>query len=191
MLKKTVEYIKNDKKRKEETKEFKLKTEEDFVKEVVEFKYTNVLLIDQLEIVYKENEILKEILKQVKDKKKNYVVKIQEITEKTENEKEQDMINKVCGRYVEILLGNSTETNIELVDILEEIDQTVNEYSKDNEDLKQKLWKAIQNLRDKDTKVNNIEKELELANDKIEDLQEKVHRINHELEEVQYKCKKE
>ena len=85
------------------------------------------------------------------------------------------MINKVYGRYIEILLRNSTETNIELVDILEEIDQTVNEYSKDNEDLKQKLWKAIQNLRDKDTKVNNIEKELELANNKIEDLQEKVH----------------
>ena len=46
MLEKTVEYIKNDKKRKEEMKEFKLKTEEDFVKEVVEFKYTNVILID-------------------------------------------------------------------------------------------------------------------------------------------------
>jgi hypothetical protein len=63
MLEKIVECMKNDKKRKEETKEFKLKIEEDFVKEVVEFKYTNVLLIDQLEIVYKENEILKEMLK--------------------------------------------------------------------------------------------------------------------------------
>ena len=46
MLEKTVEYMKNDKKRKEETKEFKLKIEEDFIKEVVEFKYTNILLID-------------------------------------------------------------------------------------------------------------------------------------------------
>ena len=49
------------------------------------------------------------------------------------------------------------ESNIELVDILEETDQTVNEYKKDNEDLRQKLWKAIQKLRDKDTKVNDIE----------------------------------
>ena len=52
------------------------------------------------------------------------------------------------------------ETNIELVDILEEKDQTVEEYSKDNKDLRQKLWKAIKKLRENDAKVNDIEKEL-------------------------------
>ena len=71
---------------------------------------------------------------------------------------------------MEILLGNSIELNIELADILEETDQMVDEYSKDNEDLRQKLWKAIQKLRDKDAKVNVIEQELELAKDEIEDL---------------------
>ena len=76
------------------------------------------------------------------------------------------------------------ETNIELVDILEEKDQTVEEYSKDNKDLRQKLWKAIKKLRENDAKVNDIEKELESANDKIKNLQEEVYRINHELEEV-------
>ena len=54
--------MKNDKKRKEDIKELKLNIEEDFVKEVVEFKYTNVILTDQLKIAYKENEILKETL---------------------------------------------------------------------------------------------------------------------------------
>ena len=157
MLEKTVECMKNDKKRKEDIKELKLKTEEDFVKEVVEFKYANVLLTDQLEIASKENEMLKKTLQQVKDKKTNYVIKIQEIKEKNENEKEQDLINEESGQYAEILLGNIMESNIELIDILEETDQTVDEYSKDNEDLRQKLWKAIQKVRDKDVKVNNIE----------------------------------
>ena len=54
MLEKTVECMKNDKKRKEEMEELKLKIEEDFVKEVVEFKYINILLTDQLEIAYKK-----------------------------------------------------------------------------------------------------------------------------------------
>ena len=62
------------------------------------------------------------------------------------------------------------ELNIELVDILEETDQIVDEYSKDNEDLRQKLQKTIQKLRDKDIEVNDIEQELESANDEIEDL---------------------
>jgi len=131
--------MKNDKKRNKNIKELKLKTEEDFVKEVVEFKYANVLLTDQLEIAYKENEMLKKILQQVKDKKTNYVIKIQEIKKKNENEKEQDLINEESRWYVEILLGNIMELNIELVDILEETDQIVDEYSKDNEDLRQKL----------------------------------------------------
>ena len=97
MLEKTVECMKNDKKRKEEMEELKLKTEEDFIKEVVEIKYINVLLTDQLKIAYKENEILKEILQQVKDKKINYVIKIQEIKETNENEKEHDLINEESG----------------------------------------------------------------------------------------------
>ena len=79
----------------------------------------------------------------MKDKKINYVVKIQEIKEKNENEKEQDLINEKSEWYAEILLRNVMESNIELIDILEETDQTVDEYSKDNEDLRQKLWKAI------------------------------------------------
>ena len=44
ILEKTVECMKNIKKRKEETDNLTIKTEEDFVKEVVEIKYTNVIL---------------------------------------------------------------------------------------------------------------------------------------------------
>ena len=62
------------------------------------------------------------------------------------------------------------ESNIELADILEEIDQTVDKYRKENEDLRQTLWKVIQKLRDKNAKVNDIEQELELAKDEIKDL---------------------
>ena len=85
------------KRKKEEMDKIKLKTEEDFVKEVVEIKYENVLLTDQLEIADKEMEILKETLQYLKEKNKSYVVKIPEIKEKTENEKEQVLIQEVCG----------------------------------------------------------------------------------------------
>ena len=82
MLEKIVECMKNNKKRKEETEELKLKTEEDFVKEVVKVKQTNVLLKDQFEIAYKENEILKETLQQVKDKKKVMLLRYQKSKER-------------------------------------------------------------------------------------------------------------
>ena len=62
MLEKTVECMKNVKKRKEEMDKLKIKTEEDFVKEVVKIKYANVLLTDQLKIADKEKKILKETL---------------------------------------------------------------------------------------------------------------------------------
>ena len=92
--------------------------------------------------------------------------------------KKQELIQEAYGQYVEILLGNSMEENIELADILEEINQTVDAYRKENEDLRKKLWKAIQKLKDKDAEVNDIEQELELAKDKIEDLQEEVQQTN-------------
>ena len=39
-----------------------MKTEEDFVKEVVEIKHENIILADQLEIADRETKILKETL---------------------------------------------------------------------------------------------------------------------------------
>ena len=44
---------------------------------------------------------------------------------------------------MEALLGNITESAFELADILEETDQTLGMYKNDNEDLRNKLWKAI------------------------------------------------
>ena len=94
ILEKIVKCIKNIKKRKEETDELKLKTEEDFVKEVVEIKYANILLTDQLKIADREKKILKETIQQLKEKNKNYVVKIPVIKEKNENKKEQVLIQE-------------------------------------------------------------------------------------------------
>ena len=54
--------MKNEKKKQEETNEIKIKTEEDFVKEVAEIKFVNIILADQLEIAAKETKILKETL---------------------------------------------------------------------------------------------------------------------------------
>ena len=97
MLEKTVECMKNIKKRKEEMDNLTIKTEDDFVKEVVEIKYTNVILSNQLEIAEREKKILKEIIQYLREKNINYVVKIPEIKEKIENEKKQELIQEACG----------------------------------------------------------------------------------------------
>ena len=83
------------------------------------------------------------------------------------------------------------EENIELADILEETDQTVDAYRKENKDLRQKLWKAIQKLKDKDAKVNDIEQELEVAKDEIDELYEKLHQTNQEVKDLQRNRDKE
>ena len=83
------------------------------------------------------------------------------------------------------------ESNIELADILEETDQIVDEYRKDNEDLRQKLMKTIQKLKDKDAKVNGIEQKLGVAKDEIEELYEKLYQTNQEVKDLQRNRDKE
>ena len=62
MLEKIVTGMKNEKKKQEETNEMEIKTEEDFMKEVAEIKFANIILADQLEIADRETKILKETL---------------------------------------------------------------------------------------------------------------------------------
>ena len=97
MLEKIVADMKNKTKKQDKTNEIKVKTEEDFVKEVAEIKFANIILANQLEIADKETKILKETLQQLTEKKKRYVVKIHEKKDKNENKKEQDLIQETYG----------------------------------------------------------------------------------------------
>ena len=60
MLENQVNRIKNEHKKTDELKEMKLKTEEDFYKEVIEAKHNNVMLAEHIELVEEENKMLKE-----------------------------------------------------------------------------------------------------------------------------------
>ena len=76
------------------------------------------------------------------------------------------MTQEVLTRKLELLLANGAEENLELTDILKETNQTVEEY-KNNNDLRQKLWKTIIKMRERDAKVNEWEKRLKLLQMKI------------------------
>ena len=77
-------------------------------------------------------------------------------------------------KILEVLLGKNTELNDELAEILEETDETLEEYKKDNKDLRIKLWKAIWQIREKEAKVNELELEIEEISDENEELNSKL-----------------
>ena len=102
------------------------------------------MLADHIELVEKENEVLRAKLQMLKKTSTNYVVEI-EPRENNNNviKEEQEMINKKIHNIFERLIEYNEEVNIELADVLEESDNTINDYIKENEDIKIKLWKAI------------------------------------------------
>ena len=80
-----------------------------------------------------------------------YVVKMEEKPmKKDENADKQERIQEEIMKNIKTLLGKNTELNIELADILEETDETLEEYKKENEDLRIKVWNALRQIRDKD-----------------------------------------
>ena len=59
-----------------EEKKIEIKTEEDFIEEVLEIKQTNVILLDCLEIEAKEKIIIVEEIKYLKETKKTCIIQI-------------------------------------------------------------------------------------------------------------------
>ena len=85
--------MKNERKKTDELKEIKLKIEEDFYKEVIDMKYENVMLAEQIELVETENKILKEEVETLKKTSKSYVLKIEkQLKRKDEYDKKQKLI---------------------------------------------------------------------------------------------------
>jgi len=58
-LEKQVENINSERRKKKDIEELKMKTEEDFYNKVIEAKYSNTMLADHIELVEKENAVLK------------------------------------------------------------------------------------------------------------------------------------
>jgi len=84
----------------EEIDALKIKTEEDFYREVIEAKYNNVMLAEQIDLVEEENKMLKEKVQMLKTTSRNYIVNIEgnqnkEISkEKDEQEIEQEIMHE-------------------------------------------------------------------------------------------------
>jgi len=136
--------IKSNSKKIDTVEELKLKTEEDFYKEVIDAKYKNVMLAEKIELIEIENEMLKEEVKILKKSSKSYVLKVMKQSKREdEYEKEKELIQEEFVNIVEKLLVYSEEMNVELAEILEETDNTVEDYTNNNKELKEKLWKAI------------------------------------------------
>ena len=135
----------------EEIDALKIKAEEDFYREVIEAKYNNVMLAEQIDLVEEENKMLKEKVQMLKTTSRNYIVNIEgnqniEISkEKDEQEIEQEIIHEETIGIMEKLLGTSTKMNFELVKMLKETDETVEGYKKmadnslENGKLKEKI----------------------------------------------------
>ena len=76
---------------------------------------------------------------------RNYIVNIEgnqneEISkEKDKQEIEQEIIHEKIIGIMKKLLGTSTEMNFELAEIFKETDETVEEYKKNNDNVKKKL----------------------------------------------------
>jgi len=75
---------------------------------------------------------------------------------------------------MERLLGKSTEMNFELAEILEETDKIVEEYKKNNDDVKKKLWEALKHIKDKDLTLVEFKEAIEIISDKNDKLNKKL-----------------
>ena len=111
--------------------------------------------------------------------------------EKDKNADEQERIQEEIMKNAETLLGKNTELNIELVDILEETDKTLEEYKKENEDLRIKVQKAIRQIRDKDEKLKELELEIEVISDEHEEIERKLIDKDRDFSALQKKYEKE
>ena len=94
-------------------------------------------------------------------------------------------------KYVKMLLGKNTELNIELGDILEEMDETLEEYRKENKDLRFKVWKAIKEIGDKDEKLKKLELEIEAISDEHDELESKLSDKDRDFSALQKLYKNE
>ena len=71
----------------------------------------------------------------------------------------------------------------ELGDVIKQSDHTIEEYKQNNEDLRQKLWKAIRKIQLKDDDLDKKESELKVAYEIIEELQDRLRELGEEFEE--------
>ena len=107
-----------------------------------------------------------------------------------EYETEQELINEAYAQCIERLLGESTEMNVELAEVLFKIDQAIEEYKRDNKDLSQKIWVAIKRLKEKDREVTNLEDDMNERKDEIRKLKDTLKQMTKELNQT-FKSKEE
>ena len=86
MLERMINNMKNESDKLKEVQDLHMKTEEDFYKEVVDIKHTNVILTNHIEIIEDEKKMLENNLQTLKKQQTNYVVKVEEIIKEKDEE---------------------------------------------------------------------------------------------------------
>ena len=65
----------------------------------------------------------------------------------------------------------------------------IEEYKGDNEDLRQKIWKAIRTIQSKEEELEEKETEIETAYEEIEELNAKIKKVDRDLNVLKNKNK--
>ena len=69
----------------------------------------------------------------------------------------------------------------ELGDVLEDSNRTIEEYKNDNNDLWQKIWKAIKKIQSRDEELEEKVTEIETAYEVIEELKSRMMNLGADL----------
>ena len=102
------------------------------------------------------------------------MVNIKSKLDKIKDKNEFILIQEAFKRNMEVLLGSMTETSFELADILEETDKTLEMYKSDNDDLRQKLWKSIEMIKEKNEEIDKWIDEATMISNENKKLKEEI-----------------
>ena len=80
------------------------------------------------------------------------------------------LIQEAVERNLEALLGSMTKSAFKIADILEETDKNIEIYKSDNEELRNKLWKSIEIIEEKNTEIEEWIDEVETWSNENEEL---------------------
>jgi len=163
----------------------KCKTKEALANEIERVRYQNMLMIGRLEQA-EEKEIgyekrIKRLETTLKENETN-VMKKNLDAQNQEEEKELILIQEVVEKTTEALLGNMTEAAFEIADVLEETDENITAYKNDNDELRQKLRKSIDVIKEKNEEIDEWIEEAESLSTKNEELEKEIASIKRQYE---------
>ena len=96
-------------------------------------------------------------------------VRDRKIERENNTENELHKINEVCRIIIEVFMHNSEEEKVYLGEIVVQSDKTIEEIERDNADLRQKIWKAMKQIKEKNLGLEITQEENKDLREKLED----------------------